>query len=77
MSTNGWSNKETRAVAIWITDDHRVYRSAVACKSYDEFVKRCHKRNVYQTPDGVSLVDAKINKAELVDIWEHFLDEVG
>jgi hypothetical protein len=77
MSTNGWSNYETRSVAIWITDDHRVYRSAVACKSYDEFVKRCHKRHVYQTPDGVSLVDAKINKAELVDIWELVLAKAG
>jgi cupin superfamily acireductone dioxygenase involved in methionine salvage len=75
--TNGWSNYETWNVALWITNDHRTYKSAVACKSYDEFVKRCHKRNVYQTPDGVSLVDAKINKAELIDIWEHFLDETG
>lgn len=77
MAHQGWANYETWNVALWITNDYKMYRSAISCKNYDEFVKRCHKRGVYVTPDGVSLADAKINKAELVDIWEHVLDEVG
>jgi len=72
----GWSNKETYSVAMWITNDHRLYRSAIAAKSYDNFVDRMHKRGIYETEDGVSLTDTKLNRDELKDIWELRLDEV-
>ena len=77
MSHQGWSNYETWNVALWITNDYRMYKSAIAAKTYHKFVDRCHKRGVYETPDGVSLTDTKVNVDELMDIWEVPLGEVG
>lgn len=68
---NGWANRETWNVALWIANDYFLYSVAVECKDYAEFqAEMCklapHEKSSYpniniETPDGVSWTDSNLD----------------
>jgi hypothetical protein len=65
MSYNGWKNRETWNVALWIGNDRSIYHLARECKDYAQFVTllREHaKGDIHlQTPDGVAWNDSGLD----------------
>ena len=74
---NGWANRETWNVALWIGNDEFLYNTAKACVEfcdntetpYSKFV-RCMMegqigRMLGATDDGVSWDDPNINREEI------------
>lgn len=62
MSYNGWSNRETWNIALWIQNDEYYYETAKKCEDYESF-----KRFVptEETRDGVRWGDALVNIEEI------------
>lgn len=74
---NGWTNRETWNVALWIGNDEGLYslarEHAKQENPYDSFVeslKECSGNApiAFQTPDGVSWTDSGLDKDELDDM---------
>jgi len=63
MSYNGWKNRETWNVALWIGNDYPVYRASLGYKTYPQpflsFREELSKGMLRctHTGDGVSLWD--------------------
>jgi hypothetical protein len=69
---NGWANRETWNVALWIGNDEGLYNSAREFKGadspYKAFVASLEGIGgaiEYQTPDGVSWNDSGLDVEEL------------
>lgn len=66
---NGWKNRQTWNVALWINNDEGCYRAAVdfmrhykGRSPYRTFVRRHLKGH---TPDGVAWNDSELSLADL------------
>ena len=59
---NGWKNRQTWNVALWIGNDQGLYNLAKECKSYAQFRDQM---STDATPDGVSWHDPKLSIREL------------
>lgn len=67
---NGWANKETWNVSMWINNDEKYYRTALdfvrsGCTSYAQFVLRNRKALGESTPDGVSWTSPNLSVSSL------------
>ena len=66
---NGWANYETWNVALWIQNNEFLYNVARRYDDYSRFVNRfCdddYSRSQFETPDGVSFSDPKLDTAAL------------
>ena len=72
---NGWSNRETWNVQLWITNQESIYklirRIAKGCKSTSELADNIEGFLLIlwedKTPDGDSL--GPVNWSEIADVW--------
>ncbi len=71
MAYNGWKNRETWNVALYIGNDEAMYRAADRFMQkykgkapYDDFIQ-WEGLGASRTPDGVHWVSPKISRAEL------------
>ena len=65
---NGWANRETWNVALWIQNDELLYSFAKLCHNYKNFVDLVGAvPNIYQfeTGDGIAWSDPKIKRREI------------
>jgi len=68
---NGWTNRSTWNVALWIQNDEFLYNEARKCSDYKRFVQRIEDL-MTETPDGVSLTDPQLDHEEL----DEMIDEL-
>jgi hypothetical protein len=64
MAYNGWKNRETWNVALWIGNDEGLYNSARGYKNYLKWVQDMGLRRE-RTPDGILWDGAGLSYAEL------------
>ena len=75
---NGWTNRETWNVSLWMQNDKFLYNTAKACVEfcsddetpYAKFIRCMSNVDVYATEDGVRYDDSKVNVAEILDMME-------
>jgi hypothetical protein len=63
ISYNGWENKKTWEVALWILNDQNLYNLAMECGSYENFVNEVGVGST--TPDGTRYDDPEVNVIQL------------
>jgi hypothetical protein len=70
---NGYANRETWNVCLWIGNDEGLHHFAARSKSYDDFKadlrEYCSTSLAYETPDGVAWNDSAVNLAEMKEYW--------
>ena len=73
---NGWKNRETWNVALWISNDEGLYQTAKECGNYGAFVEYMREAATcairYETPDGVSWKDSGLD----VDALDSMIGEL-
>lgn len=62
---NGWANYETWNVALYIQNEEPLYRIAVNCDSYSDFLFKSHRIRGVKTPDDVLWHSSLLNWDEL------------
>lgn len=66
---NGWRNRQTWNVALWIGNDEGLYSMARECADYAQFQSQIREMApspiAYETPDGVSWTDSGLDIEEL------------
>jgi len=77
---NGWTNRATWNVALWINGDKGLYDFAHNFSNYADFVDGLKETNEgtaisFKTPDGVSWTDSALNHEELNQIFEEFMNK--
>lgn len=81
MSFNGYSNRETWNVCLWISNDEGLNEFAASCEDYDAFKSGLRELDpdssiAYETPDQVAWNDSGINLAEMQDFWNENFSNV-
>jgi hypothetical protein len=67
---NGWKNRETWNVALWIQNDQGLYDIAQACSSYKEFANAMREFGQTETPDQISYSDSGLDIESLNEVIE-------
>ena len=69
---NGWANYETWNVSLWIQNEEAIYRTARIHGhfGYDALIPRLELEFSQITPDGVRLMDPKIDTYEMDEMHE-------
>ena len=66
---NGWANRATWNVALWIGNDEGLYSLARESENYGDFVERIGEMSPaaigYETPDKISWNDSALDIEEL------------
>lgn len=62
---NGWKNRETWNVALWLGNDEGLYETARRFKRYSNLVEYLAHYGDTHTPDGVSYKSRKVSRREL------------
>jgi len=66
MAFNGYKNYETWNVALWISNDQRLYNIAKECNNYSEFLE--YMEWDAKTGDGVRYRDPILDIKELDEV---------
>lgn len=82
MSYNGYANRETWNVCLWISNDNLLYDLAKQCESYNHFKilmrEIFEKDNLrFETPDGVAWSDSGVNLEEMKEYWKENFSRVS
>jgi hypothetical protein len=67
---NGWKNRETWNVALWIQNDQALYELARRLPSYESFCCQMDYPEFSATPDGVKWRDPAIDVEALDRMME-------
>lgn len=63
---NGWKNRQTWNVALWIQNNEGLYRAAIAHKGdYRSLAGDFKAAGIRETPDGVNYLDEAIDTFSL------------
>jgi hypothetical protein len=64
---NGWTNRKTWNVALYIQNDESIYNLICSneIQSYEDLLEVLYECGSKETPDGVKWTDPKINRAEI------------
>lgn len=78
---NGYANRETWNVCLWISNDEGLNEFAAVCQDYNDFKARLRELDpcsaiAYETPDGVSWNDSGVNLAEMQEFWTENFSQV-
>ena len=65
ISYNGWCNRSTWEVALWLQNDEGLYNLAMECGSYEDTVEALNEMGVYKTPDGTRYDDPTVNVVQI------------
>jgi len=65
MSYNGWKNRATWNVALWIGNDEGMYEFAKECGTYANFVEQMREVGITETPDRVAYNDSGLDVERL------------
>jgi hypothetical protein len=79
---NGWANRQTWNVILWISNDEMLYDLAKQCDSYEHFrilIREIFERDDirFETRDGVAWSDSAVNLAELQEFWQENFSQVA
>jgi len=77
---NGWANRATWNVALWIQNDEGLYEFAKDCSSYNVFADSMKEMSGdssigYQTPDGVAWNDSALDYPRLDELIQELSEE--
>jgi hypothetical protein len=70
---NGWKNRQTWNVALWIANDEGLYTLGRQCDSYAEFAEQMRECGVTETPDHVAYNDSGLD----MEVLDEFIRELG
>ena len=65
---NGWANRATWNVALWIQNDEGLYNFAKECGSYSVFRETMREVGYTETPDQVSYNDSALDVERLNEL---------
>ena len=68
MSYNGWKNRATWNVALWIQNDEGLYNFAIECGTYANFVEQMREVGYTETPDKVAYNDSALDLPRLEEL---------
>lgn len=79
---NGWANRQTWNVILWISNDEGLNEFASDCCDYEDFKARLREIDpdsaiAYETPDGVAWNDSGVDLAEMKEYWEENFSKVA
>ena len=69
MSYNGWKNRATWNVALWIQNDEGLYNFAKQCGTYENFVEQMREVGYTETPDKVAYNDSALDLPRLEELF--------
>ena len=69
MSYNGWKNRETWNVALWIGNDQGMYDFAKECGTYANFIEQMREVGYTETPDKVAYNDSGLDIPRLEEYF--------
>ena len=62
---NGWKNRETWNVALYIQNDYHLYTLGMSSKNYAELLAYSYFQRNPMTPDGVRWDSRKVCRSEI------------
>lgn len=65
---NGWKNHATWNVALYIQNDYMLYKLALLCNSYTQWLKASEGMRGAFTPDGINWHDPRISRSEITEM---------
>ena len=65
ISYNGWENRSTWEVALWLQNDEGLYNLALECVNYEDTIEALNELGVYKTPDGTRYDSPEVNHVQL------------
>ena len=78
---NGWKNRQTWNVALWISNDEPLYRAAVEFMSeklpqrtYKEFIDVYMGLGKAKTPDGIHWISEALDYTALNEMMRDLID---
>jgi len=65
MEYQGWKNRQTWNVALYLQNDEYLYKLAQRYRTYAPLLRALQIRGITHTPDGVSYADKRLSRREL------------